>query len=312
MPTPRVDAVDPLGLALARAGVDRLVDRRGDEQWLGRAWSATDSRAVLVHDGRLATSTGPDGSVHLLSVAPEVAPEGERYLLGRDDTGTVWFGVRTHRPLTSASATLREVGAMLDARDAGLAAHATALANWHATHQHCPRCGNATLLRAAGAQRHCPSDGSDHFPRTDPAVIVLVTDPDDRALLGRQPAWPEGRYSTLAGFVEPGESAERAVVREVYEEAQVTVASVSYLASQPWPFPSSLMLAFRAHTAQRDDPVPDGAELGDVRWFTRRQLGAAIDSGGIRMPPSVSVSRHLVEHWYGEPLPSRPDGTMRW
>src|SRR5262249_48347826 len=154
--------------------------------------------------------------------------------------------------------------------------HAVALANWHARHRFCPNCGHETEVASAGHVRRCPSCGLEHYPRTDPAVIVLVTDADDRALLGHNPAWPPGRVSTLAGLVEPGESAEMAVVREIAEEAGVVLTDVTYLGSQPWPFPWSLMLGFTARAVDPGTTRPDGEEISELRWFTREELADAL------------------------------------
>jgi NAD+ diphosphatase len=161
------------------------------------------------------------------------------------------------------------------------------------------------MVVLAGHVRRCPTDGSEHFPRTDPAVIVLVTDDDDRCLLGRQDGWPTGWFSTLAGFVEPGESPEQAVVREVAEETGIVVTACSYAGSQPWPFPSSLMLGYYARAAGAE-PRPDGVELSEAHWYSRDDLDAALRSGEIRLSPSVSISRRLIEGWYGAKLDSQP------
>jgi NAD+ diphosphatase len=297
-------------LALARSAVDRLAERRDDEAWLARAWADTTTRVLPVSDGRVGVD---EARGRLAPVVTQDAPSGERYLLGRDTTGTVWFAVHTDAALDAldpplVGATLRDVGAVLDDREAGLAVHAIALANWHRTHPRCARCGAETEVWSAGAQRRCRSDGWTHFPRTDPAVIVLVTDPDDRALLGRQDSWPAGRFSTLAGFVEPGESAERAVVREVAEESGVVVDDVEYLGSQPWPFPASLMLGYSARSHRRQAPRPDGVELAEARWFSRDELTEAVRTGDLVVPPGISIARRLVEHWYGVPLPLGPAG----
>jgi NAD+ diphosphatase len=181
------------------------------------------------------------------------------------------------------------------------------LYNWHRTHQHCPRCGAPTRVEDAGHTRRCENDGSEHYPRTDPAVIMLVVDDDDRLLLGRQVTWPEGRFSTLAGFVEPGESLEAAVRREVHEEAGITVDEVTYLGSQPWPFPSSLMLGFTAHARDTAVERRDG-EIAETRWYTRERVVTDIESGALLVSPSISISRRLIEHWYGGPLPEKPGG----
>ena len=202
---------------------------------------------------------------------------------------------------------LREVGALLGDRDAGLFTHAVALANWHATHEHCPRCGARTRLAAAGHTRLCPQDGSEHFPRVDPAVIMLVLDSAGRCILARNQKWPKKRVSILAGFVEPGESAEQAVAREVREEVGISVGEFRYLGSQPWPMPQSLMLGFSARAiedVQRDQPIRvDDDEIAEARWYSRDDLRAAIEAGDILLPPPVSIARRIIEAWYGAPLP---------
>lgn len=180
--------------------------------------------------------------------------------------------------------------------------HAVALENWQRLHRFCSRCGERTVIAAAGHIRRCPACGAEHYPRTDPAVIMLVTDDQDRALLGRQVHWPEGRFSTLAGFVEPGESIEQSVAREVFEEAGVTVGEVEYIASQPWPFPSSLMLGFMARATSAEINV-DGEEIEEARWFSREDLKAAFESGEILPPFGISIAARLIELWYGKPLP---------
>jgi len=197
---------------------------------------------------------------------------------------------------------LREAGSLLSERDAGLLVHAVALENWQRLHRFCSRCGERTVIAAAGHIRRCPACGAEHYPRTDPAVIMLVTDDLDRALLGRQVHWPEGRFSTLAGFVEPGESIEQAVIREVAEEAGVPVGEVEYVASQPWPFPSSLMLGFMARATSSRIQV-DGEEIHEARWFSRDELRTAIESGEVLPPSGISIAARLIELWYGEPLP---------
>jgi NAD+ diphosphatase len=182
---------------------------------------------------------------------------------------------------------------------------AVGIFNWHAAHQHCPRCGTPTEVVSAGCTRRCPADGSEHWPRTDPAVIMTVVDDDDRLLLGRHAGWPSGRFSTLAGFVEPGESLESSVRREVMEEVGVRVGEVSYLGSQPWPFPSSIMLGFHSR-ALTTELHPDGDEIAEARWFERAELLDLVQRKVVGLSPRLSISRALVEHWYGEPLPDPP------
>ncbi|WP_227424331.1 NAD(+) diphosphatase [Pengzhenrongella sicca] len=197
---------------------------------------------------------------------------------------------------------LRQVGALLGGRDAGLATTAIALAAWHETHLRCPRCGTATDVIQAGWVRRCPADLSEHYPRTDPAVIMAVVDADDRLLLGHSAQWPEHRMSTLAGFVEPGEAIEQSVRREVAEEVGVTIGEVAYRGSQPWPFPASLMLAFRAQALTSTITV-DGVEITDARWFTRAELAAAAAAGEVLLPMRASIARVLIEEWFGGALP---------
>jgi NAD+ diphosphatase len=301
-------------LALARSATDRAAHRRGDADWLAGAWSDQATRVLRVGGGRALVLDEPDHG-GLALCAPAETPPGERFLLGVDDAGVAYFA--NHEPVApepapgTHAAGLRDVGALLDDRDAGLFVLAVGLANWHDTHPRCPRCGTPTVVEQAGYIRRCPNDDSEHYPRTDPAVIMLVTDSDgDRCLLGSSTRWPGPRFSTLAGFVEPGESAEAAVVREIGEEAGVAVTDVRYLGSQPWPFPSSLMLGFTARVGDpAAEPAADGAELEEVRWFDRRSLAAAAASGEIRLPPPVSIARRLIEHWYGGEL---VDGAGGW
>jgi len=304
------------GLPLARATLDRAADRRGDhllpalladpatrvlEVASSRARVTGDPPALVLrapqsHDverlavflGREVDGSGPD--VHHVAVVVE-GPEPAGAAAARFDTGADadgWAG-------------LRQVGSLLGARDAGLLTEATALLNWHATHPRCPRCGEPTVVIQSGWARRCPADGSDHYPRTDPAVIMTVVDDDDRLLLGSQASWPAGRFSTLAGFVEPGEPLEAAVRREVVEEVGVRVGEVTYLGSQPWPFPASVMVGFRAQALSTDVRV-DGVEITKARWFTREELAAAVAAGEVVLPSRVSIARALVEEWYGGPI----------
>ncbi len=198
---------------------------------------------------------------------------------------------------------LRLAGGQIPSDEAGLLAYARAMVLWRRRHRHCGACGAPTASASAGHVMKCTSTacGEEHFPRLDPAIIVLVTD-GERALLGRQAAWPAGRYSTIAGFVEPGESLEDAVVREVLEETGVTVVEADYHSSQPWPFPSSLMIGFTAVAAPGAVARAD-EELEDVRWFTREEIA----SGFPGLPPPQSVSFRLIEDWYdsGSSLPLR-------
>jgi len=284
-------------LALAHAEVDRAAHRRTDDAWLAAAWADPASRGFVVGDGRAPVRDG-----RLVTVSPADLPAGERFFLGVDGAGLAYFAVHVDGAHPDPDAvTLRHASMVLDVHDGGLMVHAVALSNWHRAHGHCSRCGAVTEVTFAGHVRRCPVDGSEHFPRTDPAVIVLVTDQDDRCLLARNVQSPPGRFSTVAGFVEPGESPEQAVVREVAEETGIVVTSSRYAGSQPWPFPSNLMLGFYAR-ADGAEPRPDGAEIVEAHWYTRDQLVAALKSGELLLSPSASISRRLVEGWYGSEL----------
>ena len=290
-------------LALARGSLDRVAERRDAAAWLAERWSAPSTRVLPVHDGTVPIAWAADGAPTLRFVTPADAGSAECALLGIDDGGTAYYCARVpdRDAVPGEWSGLREIGALLGDRDVGLTTMAVALDNWHAAHPCCARCGAPTAMASAGWVRACPVDGSEHYPRTDPAVIVLVIDEDDRALLGRQGRWQPSWFSTLAGFVEPGESAEAAVRREVFEEAGVAVGELAYLGSQPWPFPCSLMLGYHAWATKTDIRV-DGEEIVEARWFSREELAAACASGDVAMPSSVSIARRLIERWYGEPL----------
>ena len=281
------------------------------------------TRIVVLRGGLVATTARDDGPV-LDLLAPSAVgagrPEDRWLFLGAD--GATSYLALALAPATTPSldvegfaadarselvasrqwSHLRQIGADLGARDAGLATTAIALAAWHETHLRCPRCGSMTDVVQAGWVRHCPVDGSEHYPRTDPAVIMAVVDGADRLLLGHSAQWPEHRVSTLAGFVEPGEAIEQAVRREVAEEVGVVIGDVGYRGSQPWPFPASLMLAFRAHALTTQITV-DGVEITHARWFTRAELTAEVASGGVLLPMSTSIARILIEEWFGGELP---------
>ncbi|MFC9332495.1 NAD(+) diphosphatase [Arthrobacter sp. NPDC057009] len=199
----------------------------------------------------------------------------------------------------------RDVAAQLDPTHTALFVEASAIANWHATHTHCPRCGTVTNVEAGGWVRRCPADNSEHYPRTDPAIIVTVVGPDGRILLGGGGPLDAKNYSTLAGFVEPGESLEQAVVREIHEEVGVRVKACQYLGSQSWPFPASLMLGFTAVT-EDTEAKPDGVEVTRARWFSREELQEAVLSGEIVISTRLSIARSLIEHWYGGVIQDRP------
>jgi len=283
----------------AGGGLDRMGPRRTDAAWLADRRADPASRVVIAtRDGVL---VDPDGTPATVAVS-EVPDDAETVLLGVGHDGAAVFaadpgperGVAL-RPEASLVG-LRDVAAMSALADANLLAHATGLLNWHRRHRFCANCGTATDSVEAGYVRLCPNCGAQHHPRTDPVVITLVID-GDRVLLGRNANWPERRFSCLAGFVEPGESLEEAVAREVGEEAGVTVSDVRYVSSQPWPFPASLMLGFEA-TYAGGDPHPHDRELQAVAWFTREDLRrAAAGDGEVSIPPPLAIARRLMDGW---------------
>jgi NAD+ diphosphatase len=226
----------------------------------------------------------PEGTWSMQDVSGGIWASGE-HQEGTDDPGIRWTG-------------LREVGNLLDDDEADLFTTAVALVEWHASAGWCPACGQRTGAASAGWSRRCPGCGAEHFPHIAPAVIMAVTDEEERILLGRQPTWPERRFSVLAGFVEPGETIEDAVRREVAEETGVLVEDVRYVESQPWPFPSSLMLGCTAR-ARTTRLCLDGREIVEARWWRRTDLVHAVTRGEILLPPRISIARRLIELWAG-------------
>ena len=290
--------------------IDRAGELRTNQSTLDGLWQ----RAKILHiaDGRIAAH---DEKLTLASAA-EISTiaasgkftEGSRYFLGLDLTDrspyfvwdTQWVGDVADEVRSEGFTTLREIGAQLSPVESELALHATALSNWHRAHPRCPRCGGPTRVDLGGAARYCDADQSQHHPRTDSAVIVLIKDRADRILLGHQPVWPEGRFSTFAGFLEPGETFEQCVSREVFEESHINVSEIKYLGSQPWPFPASIMIAFEAVTDNPEAAQGDGEEITEVKWFSRAELKAAAADGSLLLPPTISVARKMIEGWLGE------------
>ena len=316
------------GLALSRATVDRSAERRGEPALLEELLADPRTAVLLLAGDRVLVEEGGEGAgVALALLAPADVPaellrpgQALPLYLGQDgDAGhlaLVLPAPDADSPVAAALAGLavdgrrwaglRDVGALLDDTGAGLFTAALALGNWHAVHPRCARCGTPTVVVQAGWARSCPACGAEHYPRTDAAVIMAIVDDEGRLLLGRQAAWPPKRYSTLAGFVEPGESLEAAVRREVAEESGVVVGEVEYRGSQPWPFPSSLMLGFRGHAVGTQVEV-DGVELAHARWWTKEEFEADLASGELMLPPRVSIARRLIEDWYGGPVADGAD-----
>jgi NAD+ diphosphatase len=274
----------------AGEALDRAGPHRRDEAWLAARLADPATRALAASAaGVLVAGERP----RLFAV--DELPEGlELVLLGVDGDGHAVFAADPGDELPGERRGLRDLAPVLSQAEGGMVAHAVGMLNWHRRHRFCANCGSSTGAQEAGYVRVCPACGTQHHPRTDPVVIMLVID-GDRALLGRQAQWPAGRYSALAGFVEPGESLEEAVAREVREEAGVRVADVRYRSSQPWPFPTSLMLGFSARWAGGEPAVRDD-ELEDVGWFTRE----AIVGGEVLLPPPTAIARRLIDEWLGD------------
>lgn len=312
--------------SLARSAIDRNDMARGADGDLSELWQRPRVHGILAHRGYLLVASGG-----LLPVAEQQVPhDSTQIYLGVDDTDTHWIGIDLSddgRAAVDASLSaqrdrdavdfldapssgiqaaeptwlsLREIAEALSDRDVGLACELVAVGNWHRTHTHSPRNGAPTVPMRGGWVRRDPEAGSEHFPRTDPAVIMAVVHTDDdgteRILLGSNAAWPADRYSVLAGFVEPGETLENAVLREVWEEARVPCCNPRYLGSQPWPFPASLMLGFSVE-AETLDFQADMVEISMLRWFTREELREQSASGAISTPGSVSIAGQLISAW---------------
>jgi len=277
-------------------------------------------KAKILHlaSGRIAISGDALNFLSAGKVSDAIASgdfaEGSRYFLGLDiETRTPFFAWDTQwkksfsddeaaeREKNLGFSTLREMGTLFSEQELELSLHATALSNWHHAHPRCPRCGGATRVDLGGAARFCDADQSQHHPRTDSAVIVLIKDRADRILLGHQPVWPEGRFSTFAGFLEPGETFEQCVSREIFEESNIAVSEIQYLGSQPWPFPASIMISFEAVTDNPEVARGDEEEITEVKWFSRAELKAAAADGSLLLPPGISVARKMIERWLGEP-----------
>jgi NAD+ diphosphatase len=300
---------------LARSTLDRAALHRTDDAWLADAWNRGRVIVIDSSDGRALITDRPDGSAALVALSPKESPEAEHWFLGVDADGTPLWAVDA--PLGTSNgaraATLRDIGHLLDDRDAGIFTEVAALANWHASHRFSPRSGLPTESIEAGWARR-DNLGNVMWPRTDPAMIVLIHDgvpgPLGQCLLGHNAAWGPGplgttRFSTLAGYVEPGESAEASVEREVQEEVGIRLSSLQYAGSQSWPYPGSLMLGFYATADKTQQIQVDPKEIDDARWFTRADVEEMIEghhydevSGiKVRLPMNASIAFWLIERW---------------
>ncbi len=302
-------------LPLSRTRLDRDASSRPIPGLVEALWGDRSTRVVCVWKGEVLTLG--NGAVAIDYREPGTLPTPDvTVYLGRTLPGDPLGGgvaivaavfsdesASSIEPDVARWVSGRTTGHELDERDAGVLVSALAVANWHTSHAHSPHSGARLLADSAGWVLVDEGTGSHVFPRTDAAIIVLVTDRDDRIVLGSNALWESQRYSLLAGFVEPGESLEAAVAREVFEESGLVVKNPRYLGSQPWPFPASLMVGFHAeldHDAS-GDLTPDGTEIVDLRWFTREELAQSL--GEVILPGRTSIARAMIEHWYGEPLP---------
>jgi len=288
--------------------LDRLAEFRDDPEWVERALGGDDVHYVPLWRSRSLLERGPTGTIAVY-LRPSGLAEPDRIqpptLLGADDKRT-YFAVSVtddqkdailQRHPEARFTDLRRASIDMDAKHAGILAYAKALHYWQHRHSFCGVCGNPNRLLSAGHRLVCSNEecARNSFPRIDPAIIVLVTH-QDACLLGRNPNWPPKHFSTLAGFVEPGESLEDAVVREVYEEASVVLSGIRYVSSQPWPFPASGMCGFYAEAENRDCSVSD--ELEELRWFTTGELERAVLADEVRLSPPVSIAFQLLADWF--------------
>jgi NAD+ diphosphatase len=301
--------------------IDRSSHRRRDDAWVADRLQDPDTRLVPVWGSKNLFADDADKSTPrpILLAPPDLGDLVHRAesitLLGEADSRAYFaVGLRSDSPDADSGSEsvsppaelaemgrfrdLRRIGALLDRWEGALLAYARAITYWHHRHRFCGSCGSPTTSASAGHLRVCGNAecGQQHFPRTDPAIIVLVTS-GERCLLGRQAVWPPKMYSTIAGFVEPGESLEAAVVREVLEETSVRVEEIMYHSSQPWPFPSSLMLGFTARAADDAIQLNDG-ELEDARWLSREEMQVALQDETLRLPTNASISYRLIEDWF--------------
>lgn len=296
-----------------------MLDRRGSDReqpdWLQQVWADPSTRVLHLQQGQARIVETPASAHRLVYDSPAgPVPDGLIYLgaaeartLGQDtDEGTVHLVAASSEEEPEGDAgwsSLWDALSLLNPFDLGVLTQAVAITKWHTSAVFCGACGHRTEVRSSGWMRRCEHCPANHFPRMNPAIITAVVDDQDRLLLGSSYRWEERRFSTFAGFVEAGEALEDAVVREVREEAGVVVRDAQYLGSQPWPFPSQLMLGFIAHADDGEQARADDEEIRSVRWFTREELTRAEAAGEIILPPQGSISRALISHWQHTPLP---------
>ena len=293
----------------AAHSIDRLHHRRRDDAWITEKLESPTAGFLPVWQSRsfLSLEEAPQPRILTQEELGELEAKAECIVLLGEEAGRAYFALDfppNDQSVPESLAALgrfqdlRRVGALLDERGSALLAYARAVTYWHRRNRFCGDCGSPTASAEAGHMRVCTNEKckQQHFPRTDPAVIVLISS-GEHCLLGRQPVWPERMYSVIAGFVEPGESLEVAVAREAHEETGIRVGEVRYHSSQPWPFPCSIMLGFTARAKTRDIHLGDD-ELEDARWITRQELKDAVEQGVIKLPTKISIAYRLIEDWY--------------
>lgn len=291
-------------LSFARSVYERPVTEHDQPELLAQVMADPKSRVMLISDSGAACN----GDSLMFTPGPEYQVSGEEQFvyLGRDSERLYVLAIVDALVLDATAQaswiTLREAFSILSEAEAELFVEAQAITNWRRTDIFCPRCGSELRASTSGWVQRCVANNHELFPRTDPAIIASIIDSQDRLLLGANSTFRTEMYSVLAGFVEAGESLESAVRREIFEESGVRVGDVAYRGSQPWPLPRSLMLGFTGE-ALTTELVPDGAEILDLRWFTREQLGSELKAGTLKIPRGLSISYALIRNWYGEPLP---------
>lgn len=275
-------------LAFLGNPLDRCANQRSDEDWLSRLLKQPSTRHIHMSGDKIFFR---DGKLQIF----EAASQPECVLLGLDADGIGWFASPAQANETLMDLRSLAVAGALPQGELAILAQARSLLHWHERHGYCANCGVKTEMRDAGYRRHCAACATDHFPRTDPVIIIAVRH-KTRILLGRQSAWPEGMYSTLAGFMEPGETIEEAARREVFEEAGIRVGDIKFHSNQPWPFPSSLMIGLIGE-ALTDDIVIDPKELETARWFEHDEIQSMLDRNhplGLNAPLPLAIAHHLI------------------
>ena len=294
--------------------LNRASERRGDVSWLAEKLLASDSLAIALWNGKPMVERSQGGDLQIAYIPSRLAEDlsggAERLLFLGLWQETAVFAVDLeggHDPADGPLAgmgrfeELRGVAMRMPGSDAAMAATAKSMFEWRRRHRHCSACGEHTNVVDGGWKRQCPACNAEHFPRTDPVVIMLAVH-GERCMLGRQEAWPKGMYSALAGFLEPGETIEEACARELEEEAGLKTVSVAYHSTQPWPYPSSLMIGLVAQVAS-DEATPDQTELSEVRWFTKPEARGVLagEVEGVFAPGAMAIAHQLLKTWAESP-----------